>query len=101
MNHQSIIADIEKELLLEHVSQETKEFIIETLARNIMTRSVVAILETLTDDEATLFESKLNEGNIEEAITFAIEKHQNLEEILKKTEEEVIEEYLQEATKVD
>jgi hypothetical protein len=99
MNNETIIATIEQELLLENVSQETKEFIMETLARNIMTRSVVAIVELLNEDETVTFESKLGGGKIQEAITFAVEKHPNLEDVLKKTAKEVIEEYLQEAKK--
>ena len=93
MNHNTITKELEKSLSLEGFPPEAKETIVAGLLENIMKRSVMDIIEILSEEEALEFETLLNQGELRTAIDFVTEKHPEIEEILAKTSSNVIEEY--------
>lgn len=93
MQHLEIIQEIEKLLDIQDLPQETKEKIALSLAENILKRTMIEVVRVLTEEEAVTFNKLAEEGNVEQALGLLSQTHSEIEDIIKKTAEEVLEEF--------
>lgn len=93
MQHLEIIQEIEKMLAIQDLPQETKEKVALSLAENILKRTMIEIVRVLTEEEAVTFNQLAEGGKIEEALEFLSKTHPEIDEVVKKTGEEVLEEF--------
>lgn len=94
MNYSYITKEVEKRLLINNLPQEVKEHVVAGLTENIFKRTLIAIAETLTDEEAATFSEKMELGEIEYVLSTITEKHPEFNAIIKRIIEEVLGEFL-------
>ena len=93
MQHLEIIQEIEKLLDIQDLPQETKEKIALSLAENILKRTMIEVVRVLTEEEAVTFNKLSEEGDVEQALGLLSQTHPEIEDIIKKTAEAVLEEF--------
>ncbi len=98
MDYQALTQAVEEKLNLSDVPQEEKEEIITELGEAIIERTMLAITESLTEDEAALATSQLTEGKVEDFLNMLSEKHPELNDIVVGITNEVMEEFVEAAT---
>lgn len=95
MNYQELAQELEEKLDLKDVSQEVKEDVITHIGDSILERTMLAIAEALTEDEATLAKKHLEEGNIELFLNLLSEKHPELDGTVVQISQDVIAEFVE------
>ncbi len=95
MNYQELALALEEKLDLKDVSQEVKEDVIIHIGDTIIERTMLAIAETLNEEEAALMTKYLGEGNIELFLNLLSEKHPELDDTVVKISQDVIAEFVE------
>lgn len=95
MQHLEIIQEIEKMLAIQDLPQETKEKVALSLAENILKRTMIEIVRVLTEEEAVIFNTLAEEGKVEEALELLSQAHPEIDGVIKKAGEEVLEEFIE------
>jgi methylphosphotriester-DNA--protein-cysteine methyltransferase len=93
MQHLVTIQEIEKLLEIHDLPQETKEHVALSLAENILKRTMIEIVRILSEEEAVTFNQLAEEGKIEEALALLSTTHPEIDEVVKKVGEDVLEEF--------
>lgn len=95
MNYQELLQSLEEKLDLTGISQEVKENIIIHIGDSILERTMLAITESLSEDEAGLATTYLQEGDIEKFLLLLSEKHPELHNKVVAISQNVIEEFVE------
>ena len=98
MDQSTIVKEIENLVQLDGIPQETKDAILAGLAENILKRTLLDIMESLSAKEFELFNQMMDKGSIESALLWLSDIHPELDEKMKRTAAEVIEEFETEIT---
>ena len=80
-------------LAIQDLPEETKEKVALSLAENILKRTMIEIVRVLTDEEAVTFNQLAEEGKTEEALALLSNSHPEIDEVMKKIAEGVLEEF--------
>ncbi len=95
MLHETVIKEIEKLLEVEDLPEETRAEIASGLAENILRRIIIDIVGDISEDEAATINGLLEKGDVDTALYLLKETHPLLDDKIKITSEEVIEEFME------
>lgn len=93
MEYENVIKEIENLLEIEDFPQETKESVALSLAENILKRTLIEMIGIMSEEEAVTFDALTKEGKTDEAMSFVSSAHPEINDIVKRVGEEVIEEF--------
>jgi hypothetical protein len=95
MDYTELITVLEEKLDLKDVSQEVKENVFIHLGDSILERTMLAIVSSLTEEEAKSASEQLQNGDIEAFLDMIQNNHPELNTIVVTITNEVINEFLE------
>ncbi len=95
MDYSELITVLEEKLDLKDVSQEVKENVFIHLGDSILERTMLAIVSSLTEEEAKVASEQLQNGDIEAFLDMIQNNHPELNTIVVTITNEVINEFLE------
>ncbi len=98
MDYKELTRTLEEKLDLTGISQEVRDTIIIHIGDSILERTMLAITASLSEDEAGLATTYLEEGDIEKFLQLINENHPELNDKVVSISQEVIAEFIK-ATK--
>jgi hypothetical protein len=93
MDYRTLTKELEEQLHLESASPEAKEEALIHIGDTIIERTMLAIVENLTEDESEMASKHLKEGDIEGFLLMIDEKHPELHDKVVAITQEVINEF--------
>ncbi len=95
MNYTELITVLEEKLDLKDVPQEVKENVFIHLGDSILERTMLAIVSSLSEEEAKLASEQLHSGDIEAFLSMIQDNHPELNTIVVTITNEVISEFVE------
>lgn len=95
MNYLTFTQELEQKLGLTELPEEAKEMIFQKLGENILERTLLTIVGTLSEEEAGEVNAMFKEGRVEEVMNLLSEKHPELDEKIAIISNDVVREFLE------
>lgn len=93
MGHQALHTLLEEKLSLSKATPEVKDMIIVRLGEAIVERTMLAVVEKLSEEEAKQASTFLSEGKVENFLNLLSETHPELDDMVISITNEVIDEF--------
>jgi hypothetical protein len=94
MDYSVLTTTLLQKLELENLPKEIQEEVITHIGDTILERTMLMIVKHVTEEEAVTLRTHLQEGDINAFVTL-IESKQELHEILRRLQSDVVHEYLE------
>lgn len=94
MDYQIIIGIVEEKLNLTQAAPEMKDLILMRLGEAILERTMLAVTDTLSEEEAKQASTFLSEGKVENFLDLLSEKHPGLNDTVVTITNTVIDEFV-------
>lgn len=95
MNYHNLIEDLETKLSIADLPQKNKDEILLKLGQAVLERANLTIAGSLSEDEANNMVVLLQNGKLEEVVTFLSEKHPEIDEKIVAISNDVVREFLE------